>query len=66
MDNITLDGGVTLTDPLSIHSANTTHYEAFYKTPTDFANDLHSAQDWGPYIHDKSSFDMLFVSSNIP
>ena len=66
MDNITLDGGVILTDPLSIHSANTTHYEAFYKTPKDFDNDLHSAQDWRPYVQDKASFDMLFESSNIP
>ena len=66
MDNVTLDNGAILTDPKSLHNANTDHYKSFYKLPTEFDNDLHRATDWSTFINDKTKLDEVFANSNIP
>ena len=66
MDTITQDDGEVIGDPARIHSIWTEHYKSVFKMPIQFDNELHTTEDWGPILADKTRFMNIYRESNIP
>ena len=58
--------GKIITTPAELHKECTNHYISHHKLPVEHNNELHTAEDWLPYIEDKEKFLHVFKDSNIP
>jgi hypothetical protein len=58
--------GDVITTPEELHKECTKHYVKHHELPEEHNNELHTSQDWLPYIQDKEKFLQVFQDSNIP
>jgi hypothetical protein len=58
--------GKIITTPAELHKECTNHYISHHKLPVEHNNELHTAEDWLPYIEDREKFLHVFKDSNIP